>query len=259
MIQWGRAGSPLIVDDLVVVPAGGPAGKTRSLVAFRSENGEVVWEGGSDQIGYSSPALATLCGVRQILVVNEATATGHNPLTGKVLWSHPWPGNSSRDACSSQAVPLPGNRVLLTKGYGLGAELLELAATPGGAPLTSKSIWASKVLETKFTNVAVIDGHIYGLSNGYLECVELETGRKTWKKDRRLNYGHGQILGVGKLLLVQSEIGPIALVDANPQKFVELGRLDALDDQTWNNLCLYGNRLLVRNAKEAACFELPVK
>jgi outer membrane protein assembly factor BamB len=86
-VMWGRAASPLVVDDLVVVPAGGKSGKTRSLVAFRAEDGEKVWEAGTDQIAYASPSLATLGGQRQIVIVNEKTVTGHDPATGKQLWS----------------------------------------------------------------------------------------------------------------------------------------------------------------------------
>jgi outer membrane protein assembly factor BamB len=267
LVQWGRAASPLIVDDLVVVPAGGPLGQAKSLVAFRAENGELVWEaavplplppGGTDQISYASPALATIAGVRQILIVNEATASGHDPKTGAVLWTHGWPGNSSQNASSSQAVPVGDDRVLLSKGYGGGAELLKFAPLAGGGLEKLPSVWVNhQVLETKFTNVAIIDDHIYGLSNGYLECVELETGRKTWKKSRKAGYGHGQILGVGKLILVQAEDGRVAMVDANPKEFVELGSVKAFADKTWNNLCLYGRKLLVRNDREAACYELP--
>ncbi|MEX2176719.1 MAG: PQQ-binding-like beta-propeller repeat protein [Pirellulaceae bacterium] len=254
LVSWGRAASPLIVDALVVVPAGGLEGKAKSLVAFRAETGEVAWQGGNDQIGYASPALATLAGVRQILSVNEATASGHDPKTGEVLWSHPWPGHSNQDACASQPVALAGDRVLLSKGYGGGAEVISLATT-GGGKLTAKTVWADRlVLETKFTNVTVIDGHIYGLSGGILECVAAESGERRWKKGR---YGHGQILGVGDKILVQDEDGLVALVEANPEKFVELASFPALDGQTWNNLCLYGNKLLVRNATEAACYELP--
>jgi outer membrane protein assembly factor BamB len=234
------------------------------------ESGEHVWDafvpvnwvlpvppGVTDQISYSSPALATIAGVRQILIVNEASASGHDPATGDMLWSHPWPGNSSQNASSSQAVPLPGDRVLLSKGYGGGAQLLQFLAHAEGG-LEKQSLWANhQVLETKFTNVTVINGHIYGLSNGYLECVELATGRKTWKKSRKANYGHGQVLGVGDLILVQAEDGRVALVEANPREHVELGSIQALSDKTWNNLCLYGHKLLVRNAVEAACYELP--
>jgi len=35
-------------------------------------------------------------------------------------------------------------------------------------------------------------------------------------------------------------------------------RLAALDGQTWNNPCLAGDVLLVRNAEEAACFRVPL-
>jgi outer membrane protein assembly factor BamB len=277
LVQWGRAASPLIVDNLVVVPAGGPAGQAKVLAAFNTQTGELVWEasvplpvppggpvalpitpGGTDQISYASPAIATIAGVRQILIVNESTASGHDPETGKILWSHPWPGNSSQNASSSQPVPIGDDRVLLTKGYGGGAELLKFAPLARGGLEKLPSVWINhQVLETKFTNVSIIDNHIYGLSNGYLECVELETGRKTWKKSRRAGYGHGQILGVGNLILVQAEDGSLALVEANPQEFRELGAIQALTGKTWNNLCLFGRKLLVRNAQEAACYELP--
>jgi outer membrane protein assembly factor BamB len=211
--------------------------------------------------------------------VNEKTISAHEPDSGNLLWSHDWPGadspltkqvdsekerlkllpgSSSQDASSSQAVPLPGNRVLLTKGYGGGAELIEIAAAENGGRLAAKSIWRFKnVLETKFTNVAVIGEHVYGLSNGYLECVELATGRKTWRKSRQANFGHGQILGVGDVILVQAEEGEVALVEANPERFIELGRFPALSGKTWNNLCLVGKKLLVRNDREAACYLLP--
>ena len=267
LVQWGRAASPLLVDNLVVVPAGGPLGLSKALAAFKTETGELVWEsqvplpappGGPDQISYASPALATIAGVRQILIVNEATASGHDPKTGTVRWVHPWPGNSSQNASSSQPVPIGDDRVLLTKAYGGGAELLKFAPLAGGGIEKLPSVWINhQVLETKFTNVSIIDNHIYGLSNGYLECVELETGRKTWKKSRRAGYGHGQILGVGNLILVQAEDGRLALVEANPKEFVELGSIQALTGKTWNNLCLFGRKLLVRNAQEAACYELP--
>jgi outer membrane protein assembly factor BamB len=44
-----------------------------------------------------------------------------------------------------------------------------------------------------------------------------------------------------------------------PEGHRPLGSLPAIDGQTWNNLCVSGHRLLVRNAEEAACYELPLR
>ena len=247
----GRAGSPLVVDDLVVVPAGGKSGTAKSLVAFRAENGEQVWEAGNDQISYASPTLATLGGKRQIVIVNEKTVSGHEPETGQQLWSTEWYGDSSTDASSSQAVALPGDLLLLSKGYGGGSKLLAI----DGPDFKPTERWVNnRVLLTKFTNVTVIDGYVYGLSDGILECVNLETGERQWKKGR---YRQGQVLGVGQRILVLAEDGKVALVEANPEQFTELTSFQAIDGLTWNNPCLYGKLLLVRNGEEAACYELP--
>lgn len=260
-VPWGFAGSPLIVERLVVIPGGGPAKQAKNLIAFDAETGVIAWEsevekeeGGVDQICYSSPALATLAGAPQIISVNEATVSGHDPESGACLWSHPWLSHSNTDATSSNPVPLPPNQVLLTRGYGAGAELLELAPASAGG-MAVKSLWKNtRVLQTKLTNVAIVGEHVFGLSEGILECVELATGKRAWKGGR---YGNGQLLAVGDLLVVLAEDGRLALLEANPKKLTELAIFPALEGKTWNNPCLYGKRLLIRNGQEAACYELP--
>ena len=77
-----------------------------------------------------------------------------------------------------------------------------------------------------------------------------------WKQGR---YEQGQVLGVEDLLLVQAESGEVALVEATPSGHRELGRFAALDGKTWNNPSLYGRYLLVRNAEQAACYELALE
>ncbi len=253
-VSWGRAASPLVVGDLLIVPLGGPrSGPQHSLVAYDKKTGEIRWLGGDEQIGYSSPSFETLCGIEQVVIVNESSVSGHDLEDGHVLWRHPWEGQSWGEANCSQAVVLPGDQVLLTNRRK--CALLQLVATPGKL-LQADSIWVGRNrLKTKFTNVVVRDGYVYGLSDGILECIELATGKRRWKT-RRGDYGHGQILGVGDVLLIQAETGEIVMVEFNPQRLVELGRVNALSERTWNTPCLFGKLLLVRNASEVVCYRL---
>jgi outer membrane protein assembly factor BamB len=252
-VAWGRAASPLIVDDLVVVPAGGPlSGPHVSLVAFDMHTGDKVWEGGTRQISYASPSLATIDGQRQILIVNEDTVSGHDPSTGQLLWQFDWPGSSNTNATVSQAVAMPGDRVLLSKAYGGGAAMLHVFRND--QRWSVDELWRDRgLLKTKFCNVAVKDNYVFGLSDGILECVDASTGRRQWKKGR---YGHGQVLLVDDVLLVQAESGEVLMVEADPIQHTELGRFQAIEGKTWNNLCLSGRCLLVRNALEAACYKM---
>ena len=263
-VTWGRAGSPLVTEDLVIVPGGGPIlqpqdGRTAvSLAAYARSDGSRRWVAGDDQISYVSPQLVTIGGRELVLTVNESRVAAYDPAQGDELWGFDWPGHSNSDATCSQPHRLDGDQIFISKGYGIGAGVFAPAgaADEGSAGLDFRHVWRqASLLKTKFTNVTMHEGHAYGLSDGILECVRLEDGKRRWKGGR---YGQGQVLRVGDLLLVQAEDGDVVLVECSPEKRVELARLAALDGQTWNTLALSGHRLLVRNAEEAACYRLPL-
>lgn len=277
VVVWGKSGSPLIIDEMVVISIGAPAGEAASaagnsaprqpynssLIAYDKTTGDVRWTAGNRQASYASPIVATLAGERQIIVVNESWVTSHRPADGKVLWEYPWSKEGDTDASCAQPVPLVGDRLFLSKGYGVGSSLLTIKRDPRGnlsvAPLWDPPI--KRMMKTKLGNVVVRDGFIYGLDDVLLECIELETGALQWKRRRRPEFGHGQIMLIGNVILVLSETGELALVEVNPHECRELAHIQALDDAnvTWNNPAFAPPYLLVRNAREAACYRLPVK
>ncbi len=248
--EWGVAGSPLILDELVVVNPGGPT--RRSLVAYRKASGEPAWSGGNNQANWSSPVLASLGGVRQILMFGAEGVAGHDAKDGSVLWDHSWKGGHPH---VSMPIAVSDKEVFVSSGYGTGAELLEIAKADDGS-FSAERAWKSMAMKAKFANLILLDGHIYGLDDGALACVDAATGRRAWKGDR---FGHGQILLVADALLLMAESGEVVLFDPNPDEQREAARFAALTGKTWNPPALAGEYLLVRNDKEAACFRLPVK
>ncbi len=244
---WGMSGSPLVLDSLVIVSAGGTPGK--SLVAYHAETGARIWSAGNDRAGYSSPLLAMIAGTPQLLIFNRANVVAHATATGEILWQQPWPNETE---CVAQPVPLAGDRVFVTSGYGIGCKLFQISRDEQKV-WRSTLVWESIDLKAKFTNVVESEGYVYGLDDGILVCLDLDTGRRQWKRGR---YGHGQLMLIGELLLIQAENGEVFLVEANPREHLELGGFRALEGKTWNNPAFAAPYLLVRNDREAACYEV---
>ncbi|TDU62463.1 outer membrane protein assembly factor BamB [Prosthecobacter fusiformis] len=248
--EWGTSASPLIVDDKVVITGGGTPGPV--LYAYHRETGEPVWKAGDDQASYASPILATLVGKRVILSNNARAFTAYDPATGAVLLDHAWGGGNWPKA--SQPVLLSEDRVFLSAGYGMGCQMLEIKAGAGDA-LTATVLWTGLKMKTQFNSATVREGHAYGLDDGRLACLDLATGERLWKEGR---FASGQTLLVDDLILIQSESGPVHLAAAKPEAFEELGKIQALSSKTWNHPTLAGRYLLVRNDREAVCYELPL-
>jgi outer membrane protein assembly factor BamB len=253
-VMWGRSGSPLVVDDVVFVPLGGgknQADSPKSLIALGLEDGAERWRAGTSQIAYTSPTLLNLDGELQLVSVNEGNITGHDPKTGAVWWTSPWPSRSNGDACASQPVAVDGRRILIGKGYAQGSKLIEVRKADGA--WTASDVWTNKrVLKTKFTNSVVEHGKVFALSDGVLECVDPNTGTREWRGGR---FGQGQLLMVNGTVLISAEDGRIASVDAASGKLI--GEMSVLEGVTWNVPAVAGPYLLVRNATEAVCLRSP--
>lgn len=258
-LEWGQCGSPLIVDDLVIVNPGNNNETSRvnqtSVIAYRCDNGERSWAAEGRQGSYSSPQLATLSGVRQVLIFDGPGIVALNPKTGKRLWHVDWVNTPEVNA--AQPLVVDEKSVLIGSGYGKGAVLLGLQPEPedkfGTTLLTVAERWQSKQFKLKFNGAVRYGDYVYGLDEGMLSCLNVRNGKRLWKQGR---YGYGQLLLVDDKLLILSEEGDIVLVPATSEPPRELARLHAIDGKTWNHPVLSRGRLLVRNSDEAACFDL---
>jgi outer membrane protein assembly factor BamB len=246
-LQWAMAASPLIVDDKVIVLPGGSGGK--AVVAYNKSTGAPVWKSQGDQAAYVSPMLVTLAGRRQILVEMASRVFGLAPEDGSLLWSQSWDTDMGINV--SQPIIVDKNRFFLSSGYGKGAALVEISGS--GKNFTARAIWENISMKNKFNSSVLHEGFVYGLDEGILTCLDVNTGVRKWKGGR---YGYGQVLLASGHLIVMSDAGELALVKATPDGYSEIARFAALEGKTWNYPAIAGGRLFVRNDNQMAAYNI---
>ena len=249
-LPWAMAASPLIVDDKVIVLPGGASGK--SVVAYNKNTGAPVWRVLNDQQAYVSPMLVELAGRRQIIVVSSSRVVGLTPEHGALLWEYPW--DTANGINVSQPIMVDRNRFFISSGYGKGAALVEIKGS--GDSFTASTVWENTNMKNKFNSSVLYNGYIYGLDEGILVCLDVNTGERKWKDGR---YGYGQIILAGSHLIVTSDQGDVALVKATPAQYTEVARFTAVQGQTWNYPAIDNGRLLVRNSNEMAAYDISGK
>jgi outer membrane protein assembly factor BamB len=246
---FGCACSPLVHKGKVYVHPGveGPI-----LAAFDAKTGEKLWTAGQQKNeSYSSPQLATLAGVEQILVFGSTGLNSYDPATGKELWSYAWASEPTAQP-SVQPSVLPGDRVLLGGAQpSTGFRCLKVSRS-GGEWKTDVE-WETKAVSPRFNDVVFYENHLFGLDSGRLFCLDASNGELRWKS-RSSAYGSGQVMLIGKKILVLAEKGYLTWYDADVNSAPKPERVEALSDKTWNHPAVVRGRLLVRNGKELICF-----
>lgn len=254
-LQWAMSGSPLIWEDFVIVNPGIPQDtsklKPQSVIAFNRLTGEEIWSSGSHKSSYSSPQLSLLNGKSELLVFHSKGLESFTPQEGKSLWFYPWTNQAGVNA--AQPIVIGASSVFLGAGYGAGSARITINDSEQGTKPEVVEDWKSKSLKLKFNSAVVLDGFVYGLDEGILTCLNLETGKRAWKRGR---YGYGQMILIDDNLLILAEDGRVELVKADPEKYSQIAAFQAIEGQTWNHPALAQGKLFVRNGEEAACYDI---
>lgn len=242
---WGFATAPLPVGKVLVVQATGA--DKNNIVGLDPATGKVVWSAHPARgTGYSSPVLATLGGVRQVVALTADRMFGLSPETGAVLWSHPSVGEPQR----SPAV-FPGDRLLATQWN----ESALFKVTAQGGKWKVQELWRKPVLKGTYSPTVFHGGHLYGMNGLYLTCLDPATAETKWRE----KIGSATLILVGDhLAVLGEETGDFHLVEARPDGFREKlkarvfqPRVPSLTGPTFVN-----GRFLLRNQEEMVLFEV---
>jgi outer membrane protein assembly factor BamB len=212
---FGRACSPLVIDDRVILTPGGrnekgPAG----LIALNLADGKLLWQGVEDEAGYASPSLhggVVFCWMRNNFVAVSA-------LDGQVLLQKALRSQMDASVNAAQPVWVADERVFTSAGYGVGADLWKWTRT--GSKFTR--VWhKDDALECHYSTPVFHQGYLYGFHGRqefgqHLRCIRAEDGKVMWESGR---VPGGTLLLVQDTLLVLTEAGELWVVDASPEKF----------------------------------------
>ncbi len=246
--MWGFSCSPCVESGVVIVHAGGKGDK--GVIAFNVEDGQVAWTAPAGEMSYSTVQKIKLLDQTYLCLLSNTGAHLWEPTTGKSLYNYEFVHQGYR-ACQAQVID--GNKMLIPAGMGTGTRLVEFALGDNG--LEAKEVWTSKDMKPDYNDILVHDGNIYGFDNAIFACIGLEDGKRKWKGGR-YEKGQALLLADSGLILVITEKGELVLLRATSEKHQELGKIAALSDKTWNHPVVVGDRLYVRNAQEAVCYQL---
>jgi outer membrane protein assembly factor BamB len=246
----GNNGSGVCDSERVYVPVGSTNGAT--VVAFDKRTGRVLWRAMNEEAAYSSLMLGAPGGVEQVVALAGDSLAGLDRRTGQVLWRVPFRTAAKRHA----ATPVMVGDLVVVNSHSFG--MVATRITRDGDRLKAVEAWANRALKINLSTPVLVAGHLYGQgANKDYVCVDATTGQLKWSQP---GYGRGtkdncSTIAVGQNLLVLCEDGQLALIKADPQKHVELARVQACGS-TWSHPAYADGRLYTRDERELKCFEL---
>ncbi len=222
--QWGFAGSPLMADGKLILQTGGNQG---SLTALDPENGKPLWRSGAYDAGYASPSRCP-SKPEEIAVFNQFGLSIHRLQDGRELGKYQ---HKTRYGINAAQPLRHENSFLISSAYGKGAALVRV---DGGQ---MRAVWESDSISCQMASLVRKGEFAFGIHGqagprsryATLFCVEISTGKKRWEEK---GYGVGSLILIDEFLVVLSDEGTLAIVEASEKGFNQLESFQVLRGKT---------------------------
>ena len=236
--SWGLSESPLVLEDRVLVNAGG---RNASIVAFDKRDGSVLWKSQNDGAGYSSAVAARVGGTPLAVFFTAERALALDVRDGRLLWDYRPVSNRTANI----ATPIVhGSRVFLSSDYGTGAALVEMQPSAGG--VSAREVYFTRDMRNHHASSILVGDHLYGFSSSILTALRFGDGAVAWR-DRSV--GKGSLIYADGRLYLFSENGVVGLAEASPDGYRERGRFRIRQGSlpTWTHPIISDGLLILRD------------
>ncbi len=247
--DFGFVCSPLVDGDAVYVQAGAGVAKVNRV------DGKVIWrsmEDGGGMMGsaFSSPVIAEIQGVRQLVVQTRTQLAGIDLESGSVLWKQEIEAFRGMNILTPTVI---GNRIF-TSSYGGKSVMVEIQKQ--GSAWSVQELWNNKA-QGYMSSPLVIDDHIYlHLKNQRATCIDVQTGEATWTTTPFGRYW--SMVRNGNKILALDERGELHLIAADPKEFRLLGTRRVSDEESWAHVAVADQQIIVRPLQSLVVFDWDV-
>jgi outer membrane protein assembly factor BamB len=238
-----------------------------SLMALRASDGTLAWRSQSEALTHSTPVLATIQGVRQVIFATQSGLVSLNPQNGSLLWKVPYPFFYSTSLGASPVVWEDMVFVCGAHGYGMGSMVVRAGVTNN--IWTAVMLWSTNNPAAHWMTPVAYQGFLFGQfgiqqfdsPSAQLKCIDMRTGEIKWSTN---GFGRGGTILVDDHILSLTEMGDLVLVKPDTNSYVEVGRFNAIPDfdqftnRCWNVPAVSGGRVYARSTAYGAAFDLSV-
>ncbi len=208
--------------------------------------GKTLWQSCQDGAGqnssvFSSPAIHTVGGKRQLIVQRRSELAGVDLDTGTKLWATAVPAFRGM----SIMTPTVFNDQFFISNYQHPSMMLSVSKSDSGFSVFEK--WKLKA-RGYMTTPVVIDGFAFTfLQNERFACIDLNMGHQKWVSDKFGKYA--SLIANGDQILALTSAGELVLFKANSERFEIIARRPVGSD-SWAHLTVSGDEVFVRNLDE---------
>jgi len=255
MPDFGFVCSPLVKGDAVYVQAGAGLAKLNKLT------GEIIWHSSKDGGGmwgsaFSSPIIAELDGIEQLVVQTRKKLVGVSIENGEVLWEQAVKAFRGMNILT----PVVHKNILFTSTYGGKTIGFEVGLKDG--EFVVEEVWKHKAQGYMSTPV-IVDGVAYEhLKSQRMMAIDVASGEEYWTSDRSFGKYMSLVANDNRVLALDQR-GELFLLDANKEKLTILDQRQLTDSETWAHLAVAGDEIFVRELNGLVAYrwesEQPVK
>lgn len=248
---WGAAMSPLVDDGRVIVQFG--TDEAGALVALNAESGKEIWSHNIEGASYSSPILAEIQGVRQIIALTMKALIGVEAETGRRLWDYPFPQVGPDQ---NMVTPVYYQGLVLLGGENRGIHGLEPRRE--GGEWTVEERWRQKQVALDMSTPVINGGLLYGFSHygaGRLFCLDPQTGEIRWQGPQRTG-DNVMFLSIPGHVAALIDGGKLQILAANGDRFQPVATYRVSENPTWAPPVLLPHGILVKDTQSLTLWSL---